>query len=131
MAGAAIGLRRLASQRVLGAQFERPADVVRWLGAVQAQDYGQSLWALGSRLRRGTMATVERAIADRQIVRTWLMRGTIHFAAPEDVRWLLELCVPRLAVAAERRRSAARHHDRRARSQRATCSSGRSPATAG
>ena len=26
---------------------------------------------------------------ERQIVRTWLMRGTIHFAAPEDVRWLL------------------------------------------
>ena len=48
---------------------------------------------------------MERAIADRQIVRTWLMRGTIHFAAPEDVRWLLELCAPRLAVAAERRRS--------------------------
>ena len=90
---------------MLGEQLERPADVVRWLGAVQAQDYGQSLWAVGSRLRRGTIATVERAIADREIVRTWLMRGTIHFAAPEDVRWLLKLCAPRLAVAEERRRT--------------------------
>jgi hypothetical protein len=105
MTGAAIGLRRLAGQRVLGKRLERPADVVRWLGAVQAQDYGQSLWAIGSRLRRGTAVTVERAIAERQIVRTWLMRGTIHFAAPEDVRWLLALCAPRLAVAEERRRS--------------------------
>ena len=105
MTGAAIGLRRLAGQRVLGKRLERPADVVRWLGALQAQDYGQSLWAIGSRLRRGTAATVERAIAERQIVRTWLMRGTIHFAAPEDVRWLLALCAPRLAVAEERRRS--------------------------
>ena len=105
MTGAAIGLRRLASQRVLGERLERPADVVRWLGAVQAQDYAQSLWAIGSRLRRGTAAAVERAIGDRQIVRTWLMRGTIHFAAPEDVRWLLELCAPRLAVAEERRRA--------------------------
>ena len=112
MAGAAIGLRRLISQRVLGEQLERPADVVRWLGAVQAQDYGQSLWAIGSRLRRGTIATVERAIAERQIVRTWLMRGTIHFAAPEDVRWLLALCAPRLAVAEERRRTQLGHHDR-------------------
>jgi hypothetical protein len=105
MTRVAIGLRRLASQRVLGKRLERPADVVRWLGAVQAQDYGQSLWAIGSRLRRASAATVERAIAERQIVRTWLMRGTIHFAAPEDVRWLLALCGPRLAVAEERRRS--------------------------
>ncbi len=105
MTGAAIGLRRLASQRVLGQRLERPADVVRWLGAVQAQDYGQALWAIGARLRRGTAALVEEAIEDRQIVRTWLMRGTIHFAPPEDVRWLLALCAPRVAVSAERRRA--------------------------
>jgi DNA glycosylase AlkZ-like len=104
MAGAAIGLRRLVSQRVLGKPLENPADVVRWFGAVQAQDYGQSLWAIGSRLRRATAASVERAIAERRIVRTWLMRGTIHFAAPEDVRHLLALCAPRLAVAEQRRR---------------------------
>ncbi|MDX6564320.1 MAG: hypothetical protein QOD65_4134 [Gaiellales bacterium] len=105
MTGAAIGLRRLAGQHVPGTQLERPADVVRRLCAMQAQDYGQSLWAIGSRLRRGTAATVERAIAERQIVRTWLMRGTIHFTAPEDVRWLLALCAPRLAVAVARRHS--------------------------
>ena len=104
MAVAEIGLRRLASQRIAGARCEHPADVVRWLGAVQAQDYHQALWAVGSRTRAGTRVRVERAIAERQIVRTWLMRGTIHFAPPEDVRWLLALVGPRLAVAAERRR---------------------------
>ena len=41
---------------------------------------------------------VERAIAERRIVRTWLMRGTIHFAPPEDVRWLLALVGPRLSL---------------------------------
>ncbi len=101
----AIALRRLASQRVLGERLERPADVVRWLGAMQAQDYAQALWAIGSRLRRATAALVEDAVADRQIVRTWLMRGTIHFAPPEDVRWLLELCAPRLAVTEATRRA--------------------------
>ena len=105
MRGAAIALRRLVSQRVLGERLERPADVVRWLGAVQAQDYNQALWAIGSRLRRGTAAVVEDAIADREIVRTWLMRGTIHFALPEDVRWLLALCAPRLAVTEATRRA--------------------------
>ena len=78
-------------------------DVVRWLAAVQAQDYHQSLWAIGSRTRAGTAAQVEHAIAERQIVRTWLMRGTIHFAAREDVRWLLALCAPRLTAAEARR----------------------------
>ena len=101
----AIAAARLDNQCITASPRRRPEDVVARLGAVQAQDYGQSLWAIGSRLRRGTIATVEHAIADRQIVRTWLMRGTIHFAAPEDVRWLLKLCVPRLAVAAERRRT--------------------------
>jgi Winged helix DNA-binding domain len=98
-----IGLRRLAGQRISSGRLADPAAVVRWLGAVQAQDYGQSLWAVGSRLAAGTAAQVERAIAERQIARTWLMRGTIHFAPPEDVRWLLALVVPRLAQGDARR----------------------------
>ena len=104
MAAAAIGLRRLSSQRIVSSRrCEQPADVVRWLGALQAQDYHQSLWAIGSRLRSGTVEGIERAIAERRILRTWLMRGTIHFAPPEDVRWLLALCAPRLAVGEARR----------------------------
>jgi Winged helix DNA-binding domain len=104
VAAPGIAFRRLVSQRIVAPRrCEQPADVVRWLGAVQAQDYHQSLWAIGSRLRAGTAAGVESAIAERQILRTWLMRGTIHFAAPEDVRRLLALCRPRLAAADLRR----------------------------
>ena len=104
MASPAIALHRLVSQRIVArARCEQPADVVRRLGALQAQDYGQSLWAIGSRMRAGTAESVERAIEQRQIVRTWLMRGTIHFAPPEDVRWLLGLVVPRLEAAEARR----------------------------
>ena len=69
---------------------------MRWLGAVQAQDYLGSLWAVGLRLKKGSEATVELAIADRSIVRTWPMRGTIHFVAAEDVRWMLPLLTPRI-----------------------------------
>ena len=104
-AASEIGLRRLASQRIATRRLARPADVVRWLGAVQAQDYAQSLWAIGARMRRGTVAAIERAIEERAIVRTWLMRGTIHFTSPEDVRPLLALCAPRLATAEARRRT--------------------------
>jgi hypothetical protein len=67
------------------------------LGALQAQDYPGAKWSLGLRCRPGiTEADVERAIADRQIVRTWPMRGTLHFVAAADVRWMLELLTPRV-----------------------------------
>jgi hypothetical protein len=72
---------------------------VRWLGAVQAQDYLGSLWAIGLRTRAATEKVVERAIAERAIVRTWPMRGTLHFVAAEDARWMLELMTPRVVAA--------------------------------
>src|SRR5215213_7654312 len=89
--------RRLRNQYINGSRLEDPAEVVRALGAVQAQDYYSALWAIGLRLRGGVReARVEQAIIERRIVRTWPMRGTLHFVAAEDVRWLLELLTPRV-----------------------------------
>lgn len=82
---------RLLNQRIGAARFETPADAVRWFGAVQAQDYLGSLWALGLRLPGKTEVEIERAVAERSIVRTWPLRGTLHFVAAEDVRWMLGL----------------------------------------
>jgi hypothetical protein len=82
---------RLQTQGVGVSRFESPADVVRRFGAVQAQDYLGSLWALGLRLPGVVEAAVESAVVDRSIVRTWPLRGTLHFAAAEDVRWMLDL----------------------------------------
>lgn len=66
------------------------------MGAVQAQDYPGSLWAVGQRLKGATESTIEDAIADRSIVRTWPMRGTLHFVSARDVRWMLRLLTPRV-----------------------------------
>ena len=90
---------RLQRQRIGGGEFRSPAEVVSWLGAMQAQDYASSLWAIGLRMREATQASVEQAIADRRIVRTWPMRGTLHFVAAEDVRWMLALMAPRVIAA--------------------------------
>ena len=38
---------RLHNQRLAATTFDDPADPVRWLGAVQAQDYLGALWASG------------------------------------------------------------------------------------
>ena len=94
---------RLATQRLIGRAFRSPADVVRWFGAVQAQDYPGALWAVGLRTAGATEAAVEQAVASRAIVRTWPLRGTLHFVAPEDVRWMLAHFAPRtIARAAPR-----------------------------
>lgn len=95
--------RRLHNQFIGNPRFTDPAEVVRALCAVQAQDYLAALWAVGLRLRRSSEPRVERAITERRIVRTWPMRGTLHFVAAGDVRWLLALLAPRTL-----RRSAAR-----------------------
>jgi hypothetical protein len=86
-----VAQQRLHNQGIATTPFENPLDVVRWFGAVQAQDYLGSLWALGLRMPHASEASVERAVADRLIVRTWPMRCTLHFVAAEDARWMLGL----------------------------------------
>ena len=99
MTPASLLQHRLQNQRLAAPTFENPADTVRWLGAVQAQDYLGALWAIGLRTRGATERKVEQAIADRAIVRSWPMRGTLHFMAAEDARWMLELLTPRVVAA--------------------------------
>jgi Winged helix DNA-binding domain len=92
----AIACQRLVNQRIGGKKLEKPEEVVRWLGAIQAQDYLQSLWAIGLRLRSATVADIEQAILEGKIVRTWPMRGTLHFVPPEDAKWMLKLSASRM-----------------------------------
>lgn len=94
---------RLRAQRIEGDKFERPEDAVAWLGAVQAQDYAGALWGVGLRLDGATEAAVERAVAERRIVRTWPMRRTLHFVAAADVHWMLRLLTPRVVAGMARR----------------------------
>lgn len=49
-------ISRLFNQRIAGEKFEKPEEVVRWMGALQAQDYQQSLWAVGLRTQSATVA---------------------------------------------------------------------------
>lgn len=87
--------QRLVQQCIVNPQ-STPSDVVKFLGAVQAQDYLGALWAVGLRTKGATEKSVEEALAQGSIVRTWPMRGTLHFVAAEDVRWMLTLMTPRV-----------------------------------
>lgn len=98
-----IASHRLSNQHIARSQFKKPGEAVSWLGAVQAQDYLGALWAVGLRMRNATDADIEQAIADKTIVRTWPMRGTLHFVAPADVRWMQALLTPRVMANSARR----------------------------
>ncbi|WP_338869665.1 winged helix DNA-binding domain-containing protein [Spirosoma sp. SC4-14] len=96
MTDSVIVRHRLAYQMIHQPRLTNPADMVRWLGAVQAQDFLAAKWALGLRLPGSTEADIEQCIANRSVVRTWAMRGTLHLIAADDVRWILDLLRPRL-----------------------------------
>jgi hypothetical protein len=94
-----IAHQRLLNQHLAAAVFEKPEQVVQWLGAVQSQDYAGAKWALGLRLQGATDDDIERAFTDGSILRTHLMRPTWHFVTPADIRWMLALTAPRVNAA--------------------------------
>ena len=88
--------QRLRTQRLLGAPFAKPEEVVDWLLAVQSQDYAGAKWALAQRTAGVTSAEVDRLFDAGAILRTHVMRPTWHFVRPADIRWLLALTGPRV-----------------------------------
>jgi winged helix DNA-binding protein len=102
----AITRQRLFNQQITGPRTTSAAALVRWMGAVQAQDYLGALWAVGLRLVSAVEADIEEAVAARTIVRTWPMRGTLHYVPGADVRWMLRLLTPRVIA-----RSAGRYRE--------------------
>ena len=91
-----IARQRLHNQFLSQQIFEKPEEVVQWLGAVQSQDYGAAKWALGLRLQNATDDVIEQAFADGTILRTHVMRPTWHFVTPADIHWMLALTAPRV-----------------------------------
>lgn len=95
---------RMASLLLGPPAVRTPHDIVTWFGAMQAQDLASAHWSFGVRIPGSTVPDIEQATADRLILRTWPMRGTVHFVPPEDAKWMLELTgVRALAGAAGRR----------------------------
>jgi hypothetical protein len=79
------------TQRIHPAASGTTTETVRHLLALQAQDFANGLWAVGIRTRGATRSDVLAALARGEVVRTLPMRGTLHFVASEDLRWMLSL----------------------------------------
>jgi len=87
---------RLSRQSLLASTFQSPREVVRWMVALQAQDFVMARWAVGARLPGSTDQEVLAAVDRGSLVRTHLLRPTWHLAAAEDARWLLHLSAPQI-----------------------------------
>ena len=94
-----LALARLRNQRLTGPALASPSDVVRWLGAVQSQDYAGACWGISLRCGGLTAASFTQAFNAGHILRTHVMRPTWHFVTPEDIRWLQALTSPRVHAA--------------------------------
>ena len=88
--------RERAARQLLTAPARDGAAVVERLLAVQAQDPRAARLALRARSREPVAGTEE-------LVRGWLLRGTLHLVSREDYPWLLGLTAPmRLSASARR-----------------------------
>ena len=97
---------RLTSQRILGHRCTDVVNTVRSMLAMQAQDFAGAKWSVGLRTEGATDGAVEQALASGEIVRSWPLRGTLHFCAAEDLLWLLEVGARRVIAGAAARRAA-------------------------
>lgn len=88
---------RLWNQRLAGnSDFKKPADVVAWLGAMQAQTLEMAKWGIGVRLPGATAKTINAALNTGKIIRMHILRPTWHFVAAKDIHWMNELARPAL-----------------------------------
>jgi Winged helix DNA-binding domain len=74
------------------ATARHPADVARAICGAQAQDLSAGRLAFRARSAHLSAADVDRArTQERSLLRTWVMRGTMHLIATEDEAWLAPL----------------------------------------
>ncbi len=100
--------RRTRGQQLARPRFGDPAELVSWMGAMQAQDYAATKWAVGLRLRgsRPTDAMIARALDEGTLIRTHVFRWTWQLVTSGDARWMLGLVGARLLA-----RTTKRHRD--------------------
>jgi hypothetical protein len=99
-----IGLQRLFNQHTGGNRFNTPAEVVAWMGVIQAQDLNSAKWAIGIRIPNSTGKTIDEAINNGEIIRTHLLRPTWHFVSAADYHSFLALSAPNINSSLKYRR---------------------------
>lgn len=86
---------RLLNQHLIVPQHATPEAVVKYMCAMQAQEYRMMRWAVAMRTRRPSHNAFKKAFDSGKIVRLHLMRGTWQLVSAEDYWALLDLCAPK------------------------------------
>ena len=88
---------RMARQRLLGEPFPDLVSCVETLGAVQFQEFEDSLWALARRTKdRPAREAIAAEIAEGALVRHHVLRPTWHVVRTQDLDWMLDLTADRI-----------------------------------
>ncbi|HEX7740206.1 MAG TPA: winged helix DNA-binding domain-containing protein [Marmoricola sp.] len=91
----AIARWRFRSQLFEGRHASHTAEAVSTLLGVQAENLGQTAWALACRTT-GREARLDELLADATLIRTHVLRTTWHLVHRDDAAWLVELTGPRI-----------------------------------
>ena len=104
-----VRLLRLRAQRLISNGTGQPLSVGQVLTRIcgaQAQDLPAALLSIHAREAGLTAEDIDQArLKPLTIVRTWLMRGTLHLVTVEDARWLIPFLGP-VSITNDRRRMA-------------------------
>ena len=85
-----ISKTRLISQKLASPEFKTPSDIVKYMGAMQSQDFLMAKWAIGVRLKEPIDTKVVSAIDNGEILRIHVLRPIWHivttslFKPPDD-----------------------------------------------
>jgi hypothetical protein len=97
---------KLAAARMRSQGLAKPLGtaekVVAHLVGLQAQDEWVAAYAVRPRAARAV--TAQRVTQSRELICTWVMRGTLHLVAAQDARWLVSLLGPRFIALQRNRR---------------------------
>jgi Winged helix DNA-binding domain len=96
--------QRMHAQGLAGQATDVLTAVVASAG-LQAQDTAACRLSVRPRTSGLTAEDVTKACADGRVVRTWLMRGTLHMVAARDAHWMMSFYGPSLIRGQRRRRA--------------------------
>jgi hypothetical protein len=91
-----IARSRIINQQLHDTRFKTVSELIKWFGAIQAQEYAHAKWALGMRLNNINESIIEIAFNKGELLRTHILRPTWHFVHNDDIRWMIALTAPRV-----------------------------------
>ena len=86
---------RLLNQQLIAPRYSKPTEVVRYMGAMQAQEYRMMRWAVAMRTRKPSHKAFKQAYDEGKIIRLHLMRGTWQLVCAEDYWSMIDLFAPK------------------------------------